>query len=410
MDNIHRLAQDLQPAWKQRLLLTDKHKPKALLANAIIALREAPEWTGLLWFDAFHQRTVLRGKAPWISEPATDEEWTGAHDVHAADWLQHQNINISPDVAGQAVELVARERRFHPVLDYLNRVQWDGEQRLDTWAVRYLGTEDTPYTRAVSARWMISAVARVTEPGCKADCALILEGKQGSLKSTAMKMLAQPWFTDEVDDLGTKDSAMQLAGAWVLELAELDSLSRSDVTKIKAFMSRTADRFRPPYGRRVIEVPRQCVFCGTVNLPEYLRDETGGRRFWPIACTKIDVAGLSDVRDQLWGEARDRYLANEAWWLDTAALDAKASEAQQARYQRDAWEDPIRDFLGIRESISVGEVLKDGLHLSLDRWSQADMNRVARCLRALRWERYQVGSGPERGTWRYRAPPLDAKA
>jgi predicted P-loop ATPase len=386
--------------WRSQLIINDKKKPRAILANAITAFREAPEWSGRLWFDAFHQKAMLRGAAPWMIA-AADEEWSSQFDVLAADWLQHQGIQVSPDTAAQAIDVVARERRFHPVQEYLGRCKWDGEPRLDTWTVRYLGAEDTPFGRAVAPRWMISAIARVSEPGCKADCALILEGPQGGLKSTALKTLAQPWFTDEVADLGTKDAALQLAGAWVLELAELDSISRSDVAKIKAFMSRTTDRFRPPYGRRVVEVPRQCVFAGTVNLTEYLRDETGGRRFWPITCGKINIAGLADARDQLWAEARDRYLAEERWWLDTAALDADAREAQRARYQSDAWEPVIGEWLGIRDSVSVAEVLKEGLRLPVERWGQIEANRVARCLRALGWERYQERRGTQR-EWRYR--------
>jgi putative DNA primase/helicase len=156
------------------------------------------------------------------------------------------------------------------------------------------------------------------------------------LKSTALKTLAHPWFTDDVADFGTKDAALQVAGRWIIELAELDSISRADVAKIKAFMSRSVDRFRPPYGRRVTEQPRQCIFAGTVNHNEYLRDETGGRRFWPIACMKIDIDKLANMRDQLWAEARDRYNAGEHWWLDTPELDAAAAAQQRERYQPDA--------------------------------------------------------------------------
>jgi predicted P-loop ATPase len=357
-----------------------------------------------LWFDAFQQKAVLRARAPWQTNgPPGDEEWTSEHDVLAADWLQHHGIHVSPDVAGQAVEAVARDRRFHPVQEYLERCYWDGKPRLDTWTVKYLGAPHGPFTAAAGSKWMMSAVARVTEPGCKADCALILEGAQGLLKSTALKTLAHPWFTDEIADLGTKDAAIQLRGAWVLELAELDSMNRGDVAKIKAFMSRTTDRFRPPYGRRVVETPRQCVFAGTINLTEYLRDETGGRRFWPIACTKIDVAGLAEVRDQLWGEARDRYLSEEPWWLDTTALNHAASEAQRARYQADAWEKPIQEYLATQPSSSVGEILKSALIIPAGEWAQGDMNRVARILRTIGWERYQHREEGRR-EWRYRRP------
>ena len=117
---------------------------------------------------------------------------------------------------------------------------------------------------------------------------------------------------------------MQLAGVWLLELAELDSMNRGEISRIKAFMSRSTDRYRPPYARRVIEQPRQCTFAGTVNHNEYLRDETGGRRFWPIACTKVDVQGLIAVRDQVWAEARERYAAGENWWLEGTVLNKAA--------------------------------------------------------------------------------------
>jgi predicted P-loop ATPase len=385
--------------WRASLILSEKGSPKALLANAITAFREAPEWASFLAFDAFHQHTILRGKAPWMADPV-DELWTGGHDVLAANWLQHEGISVSPDIAGQAVEAVARERRFHPVLDYLARCRWDGVSRLDEWAMRYLGAADSSYVRAVSAAWMIGAVVRVTEPGCKADCALILEGKQGLGKSSALKALAHPWFTDEVADLGTKDAAMQLAGVWVLELAELDSMARGDVSRIKSFMSRTTDRYRPPYARRVVEQPRQCVFAGTVNHNEYLRDETGGRRFWPVACTKVDLDGLAAARDQLWAEARDRYQAGESWWLEGGALNDAASIEQRDRYQADAWEAPVSRHIALKTSVSVGEVLAEALERRVGEWTQVDMNRVARCLRSLGWEKHRARDGQQR-EWRY---------
>jgi len=389
--------------WRENLILTAKGAPKALLANAITAFLEAPEWTGILAFDAFHQQTVVRGKAPWMAA-AVDEVWTGGHDVLAANWLQHEGISVSDGIAGQAVEAVARERRFHPVLDYLTRCRWDGVPRLDEWAMQYLGASDSSYVRAVSAAWMIAAVARVTEPGCKADTALILEGRQGLGKSSALKALAQPWFTDEVADLGTKDAAMQLAGVWVLELAELDSMARGDVSRIKAFMSRTTDRYRPPYARRVIEQPRQCVFAGTVNHNEYLCDETGGRRFWPIACTRVDVDGLTSARDQLWAEARDRYQTGEHWWLEGVRLNAAANSEQRQRYQPDAWSEPIaKHIMYLSSGVGVGEILADVLHQSVGEWTQTDMNRVSRCLRALGWERRQQRVGDMR-EWRYHPP------
>ena len=168
----------------------------------------------------------------------------------------------------------------------------------------FLGVPDSPFVRAVGAKWMISAVARIFKPGCKADCALILEGLQGLGKSTAARVIADPWFSDEIAEFGSKDAAMQLSGVWVIELAELDSMNRAGVDVVKSFISRSNDRFRPPYGRRVTEVRRQCVFVGTVNGNDYLKDETGGRRFWPVQCESIDIDALRRNRTQLWAEAR----------------------------------------------------------------------------------------------------------
>jgi len=245
-------------------------------------------------------------------------------------------------------------------------------------------------------------VARIFEPGCKADCCLILEGDQGIKKSTALRVLAQPWFTDEIADLGSKDAAMQTRGVWVIEIAELESLSRSDVGKIKAFMSRATDRFRPPYGKRLIESPRQCVFAGSVNHGTYLRDETGGRRFWPVECKApaIDVDGLAECRDQLWAEATALYFDGKPWWLDSVALNREAASEQSDRYEGDPWDELILKWIEDRESVSIMDVLSVCLEKKKDTWTQWDKIRVARCLREQGWKRFNAGCRGAR-EWRY---------
>jgi predicted P-loop ATPase len=265
----------------------------------------------VLAFNEFAFGTVALKPTPWGIVPKG--EWTDHDDRRAAEWLQKQGILVSVEVAGQAVQTAARDHPFHPVRAYLERLAWDGTERLDHWLSTYVGAEATEYSRAVGSRWMISAVARIFRPGAKADCCLILEGPQGIRKSTALRTLAGEYFTDELADLGSEDAAMQTRAVWIIELSELDSLSNSEVARIKAFMSRTTDRFRPPYGMRLVESPRQCVFAGTVNHSTYLRDETGGRRFWPVACGQIDIDALARHRDQLWAEANTRFDAGAVW-------------------------------------------------------------------------------------------------
>ena len=392
-------------AWRKDLLRskppmnTTEGRILPVLANAIAAFRHAPEWGGVLAFNEFGFGTVVLRPAPWGVVP--NGEWTDHEDRLATEWLQRQGILVSVEVAGQAVQTAARDHPFHPVRAYLQGLEWDGVERVDRWLSSYLGAEDTEYSRAVGSRWLISAVARIFRPGAKADCCLILEGPQGIRKSTALRTLAGQYFTDELADLGSKDAAMQTRGVWIIELSELDSLSHSEVARIKAFMSRTTDRFRPPYGMRLVESPRQCVFAGTVNHSTYLRDETGGRRFWPVGCGRIDVDALAHDRDQLWAEAKERFDAGAVWWMETAELIQMASDQQIDRYEGDPWEEVIAPWLDSHPSVSISEVLEKCLQKAHALWTQTDKNRAAHCLRALGWERYRERHG-SRLEWRYR--------
>jgi predicted P-loop ATPase len=392
--------------WRNELI---RSKPTAadrqghvypVLANAITALRYAPEWKGVLAFNEFDLLPVAVRTSPWGALPG-GSGWTDHEDRLTAEWLQRNGILVDVHTAGQAAQTVAKDRSLHPIRSYLESLRWDGIERLDCWLSAYLGVEDTAYTRAVGARWLISAVARIYRPGVKADCCLILEGPQGTRKSTALKTLAGSYFTDELADLGSKDSALQTRGVWIIELSELDTLSRSEVSRIKAFMSRTTDRFRPPYGKRLIESPRQCIFAGTVNHSAYLRDDTGGRRFWPVACGSIDIDRLARDRDQLWAEAKARFDAGAVWWLETGELTVAAAQEQADRFDGDPWEEVLARWCENRTSISVSEVLSCCLDKPKAQWTQADKNRVARCFRTLGWERYRDRQGVTL-EWRYR--------
>jgi putative DNA primase/helicase len=275
--------------------------------------------------------------------------------------------------------------------------------------------------------WLISAVARIYRPGVKADHMLILEGEQGARKSTALKILAgEEWFTDELPDLGSKDAAIHMQGVWIVEIAELDAIGRAEVSRIKAFLTRTTDRFRPPYGRHTVEIKRQCVFAGTVNPDTYLRDETGNRRFWPIRCGDIDVEGLARDRDQLWAEAVSRFKSGAIWWLEDKDLLKAARDEQDKRYQSDAWDGLIdrwlthevksinRGHVGFDDwrdeefervepirDVSVGEILAEGIGIEPARWTKPDQMRAGSWLKSRNWKRYQRRIGEAR-EWRYR--------
>lgn len=390
--------------WHGTLLTDDRGNFLPLLANAITALEQAPEFDDVLAFDEFAMRSHLLGETPWGTKAGA---WSDTDDIALANWLQHKGVKVSPDTAAQAVQHVAHQNPHHPVREYLNGLEWDQQPRLETWLSYYLGTPDSPYARAVGQRWLISGVARILKPGCRADHCLILEGLQGKLKSTALSVLADPWFTDETAEIGTKDAAMQVAGVWIIEIAELDALSRVEITKAKAFLARKVDRFRPPFGRRVIERPRECIFAGTTNQSEYLRDETGGRRFWPAMTTTIDLDGLASDRGQLWAEAVHMFRAGSPWWIEDADVRTLAENEQEARYVGDSWEAQIRPIVQGLPQTSVLEVY-DAMNIPTMHRDQRSDNRVAKALRRLGFIRFQHNWAGQR-TWRYRRILDDAE-
>ncbi len=410
-------AQSISTGWKSRLLIGKRGSALSVVANAITALRYAPEWNGVLRFNESSLMTVATANPPF-GAARIPFEWSDEHDVLAAAWLQGQAICVSKELAGQAVQVVARERTFHPVRDYLGSLKWDGIGRIDDWLTIYVGVEACDYVRAVAAKFLIACVGRILKPGCKADNCLILEGPQGTLKSTALRILAgSDFFTDDIADLGSKDSVMQTRGMWIIELSELDAMSRADIARVKAFMSRQVDRIRPPYGRRVLEMPRECVLVGTSNKDTYFKDETGNRRFWPVKCGLIKVNELRRDRDQLWAEARHRFDSGETWWLDREDLVQAAATETQGRYESDPWDEiiarwlqnpkacmhnavAVAEFHSSSESITIQDILIHCIGKGPHEWTQADQNRIARVLTAMKWKRVQRRLEGKR-EWRY---------
>jgi predicted P-loop ATPase len=315
------------------------------------------------------------------------------------EWLQRQGLRrMGKDITHQAVDYRAEERAFHPVQDYLAALRWDEQPRLDTWLHMYLGAEQSAYTAGIGRMFLIAMVARIFKPGVKADYMLVLEGPQGARKSTACEILAGHWYSDSLPDIRSsgKDVSQHLNGKWLIEVAELSALDKAEAAALKAFITRTEERYRPSYGREEVIEPRQCVFIGTTNKTAYLRDETGGRRFWPVKVGEIDTDALARDRDQLLAEAVHRYRKNEAWWPNSEFEAAHIRPQQDTRYEADAWEQAIAEWLASQESITVLAVARGALFIETPKLGTADQRRIAAALERLGWIRGERGPKGER--------------
>jgi predicted P-loop ATPase len=256
----------------------------------------------------------------------------------------------------------------------------------------YLGAPDKPLIRAFGARWLISAVARIMEPGCKVDTCLIFEGKEGIGKSTMFRELVPnpKWFTDSVGDFTNKDTLIALRGKWIIEMGELTALQRNEVETAKAFISRCTDRYRSPYGRLSQDWDRQFVFCGTSNRDDYLQDAGGNRRFWPVPCGRTEEGRIAADRDQLWAEALVLYRAGEKWWLWEPELIQQAENVAAARVVSHPWEDMIAGQAAekpVGSEITTGFVLSSWVCKDAAYHTNADAQRVGRILTKLGWSR-----------------------
>jgi len=379
--------------WRDEVQISSTGAIKPNLYNACLAIRHDPSFKGAVAHNDFAIRPVIQRPIPWSDD--VGRYWDANDDNKLNEWLQENDINVNLKVAQQAIETVAYENRYHPVRDWLEMLEWDGQQRIDQWLTYYLGVELTPYSQAVGKAWLVSAVARVMRPGCKADHVLILEGRQGLKKSTALKTLAgHGLFTDEIDDLGSKDAAMQMKGVWIIELGELDHLGRVDASRIKAFLTRSVDRFRPPYGSRLIESERECVFCGTVNQDEYFKDETGNRRFWPVRCgPSIDIEGIAHDREQIWAEAVAAFRNGDPWWIEDRDITAQVDQEQSDRMESDSWTGDILDWVNRQLTPqTTREILCGAISMRLADITRAHEMRVSKAMKASGYTR-QSGSG-----------------
>lgn len=385
----------LADAWEEGLIRDAKGHALFNQYNVAHTLRCCPEWDGVFAFNEFTGRKMVLSPIPGSRTPKKHfhvRELADSDILTATAWFNRNRFpRAYKSVIADAIDEVVMEATYHPLRDYLNAcaAAWDGTPRIERWLETYCGTMpgdplEEQYVREAGAKWMISAVARVMQPGCKVDAVLILEGVQGAGKSTAAKVLAgAEYFGDNLPPMHTRDAASYVRGMWIVELAELANVSKAEVEIVKAFVSRTEERFRPAYGRNEVTYPRQCVFIGSTNRTDYLRDDTGNRRFWPVAVGTIDTAALAKDRDQLWGEAVVALRNGATWWL-SAAVEKIAQAEQKDRLLEDPWNSVVLEHVAGKDEACVPQILADML-IETGRRDRMMGNRVTSILMQNGW-------------------------
>jgi predicted P-loop ATPase len=359
---------------------------KPTLANLITILERDPDHEGKYRLD------LMSGEIKRGGVLITD-----AHGGDlAVDLARMYGIDAGGAKLHEAIVTVAAKQAYHPVRDYLGTLVWDGVPRIDSWLTDLCGAIDTPLHRLYARRWLVSAIARVMQPGAKVDTVLVLAGKQGAGKSSILHALGGAWYVEGViDPHRTKDSAEVITGAWIFELGELDSVRRSEATSVKAFLSRRDDHYRPAYGRFKVVQPRQVVFAGTTNEEAFLTDSTGNRRYWPVrGCDRVDVARATAERDHLWAEALVAYQAGEPWWL-TAEEETARQQDLDAYTAGDPWCDAL-EALHLPPEITMADAC-GLLDIDVSVRHSGTYRRVASALQALGYTQHKT---TQSRTWR----------
>ena len=351
-------------------LQTDRlGKPICNHSNVVALLTKHPDWENVFVNDAFDRvKKVLKplpndgqSASGFMPRQLVDNDYTAV-----CIWLNDFGItSVQKSTVMDAVQAVCAQQTFNPLMDYFRGIQKqypEDDKLLDDWMCRFLGVKvsneaERKYITAVSRLMLIQAVARAKKPGCKADSVIVLEGEQGTGKSTALRVLfSDEYFGDQLPHMASKDASSYLKGKWCVELAELDFKRKTEVETIKAFISRLTENYRPAFGREEIEVDRTCVFIGTTNSDNYLSDETGNRRFLPIKTTSIDIGNLGGHRDRLWAAAAHAYDKGEQYWLTSAVVDLARDQAKQ-RLEQDPWVETIEERMNSVAEASIMDAL-----------------------------------------------------
>lgn len=370
------------PAWDAILDCAGKdERPRSTLANAVLVLQHDPQFSPeYLWYDEFINRVLTR-------DGDGVRQWRDDDDTRVAVYMQQTvgMVTVPVSIVADAVRYVARQRVRHCVREHVSQFTWDGVERIahafeDFWGVEPALNQPSEYVLAVSFNFFLSMMARIMAPGCQVDTMVIFEGPQGIGKSRALRTIGGVWYMLAAESVTSKDFFQVLAGAWLVEIGEMDSFSRAERERTKLVISTPTDRYRPSYARHARDFPRQCIFAGTTNHDDYGNDDTGLRRFLPVRCTAIDIPSLIAALSQLFAEALHHWRAGASWWEVP-----RAAEAQADRQAEDVWTSTVLEHIIGKTDVALSDVLRDALKIR-----DADMNRghelrVGRILKLNGW-------------------------
>ena len=348
-DSFSDITEDETDDWSKLLKITNKGALVQSIDNIKIVLTHDPVIKGRIAYDEMGHREVAVDDLPWEKLPKGQSfrRWQDHDDAALRYYLERIGLQ-GKDRIYDAVDIVSHENRVHPVKQFIEAVKWDGVKRIEQLLVTYLGAADTEYTRTVTRKTLVAAVARIYEPGCKFDYILSLKGKQGIGKSSILRRIAGDWFSDSLVSMSGKEAFEQLSNVWIMEIGELASMKRSEIENVKNFLSAQDDKYRPAYARRVNEFKRQCIFVATTNEAYFLRDKTGNRRFWVVECNRQHPKTWDEITDdevhQIWAEAKAYYDKGEKLYLN-AKLEAIAREIQESFTEEDPQIGVIEDYL-----------------------------------------------------------------
>lgn len=351
--NIGEIALSEEPNhWMQHLEVDKLGQYKSTIENIGLILENDGNLKGKIALNEFSHRTVIKGNLPWhrLLNKKEGDQWKDSDDSALRHYIEKVYRITSPMKINDGLLIVEEKNKFHPIRDYFNSLVWDGVKRVDNLFIDYLGASDNNYTRMVTRKALVAGVARIFNPGVKFDYMLVLVGKQGVGKSHILSLLGQNWYSDSFNTVQGKEAYEQLQDAWIIEMAELTAAKKAETEAVKHFISKREDIYRVAYGKRVTKFPRQCIFFGTTNEMDFLKDKTGNRRFWPVMVDKNRVKKdlwREDIKTeihQIWSEAFHLWKKGEGLFLELE-LEKQAVKIQEQHTERSFMEGLIHEYL-----------------------------------------------------------------